>query len=293
MKIALYGRQFSNNSLPFIQEVIDNLVRHGVEILIYEDFRKFIESKKINISNAESFTDHTELTGHVKCMLSLGGDGTLLDTLSLVRDSGLPVLGINLGRLGFLASINKTEIKNAIDSLVREEYTLDKRVLITLDSSDADLFGEVNYALNEITIHKQDASPMIIIHTYINGEFLNSYWADGLIISTPTGSTAYSLSCGGPIVFPQSGNFVITPICPHNLSVRPIVISDSSVLTFKIEARATQFLVSMDSRTEKVDTNVVLTAKKESFSINLIRLYNESYLTTLRNKLMWGLDSRN
>ncbi|UKJ08863.1 NAD kinase [Solitalea lacus] len=293
MKIALYGRQFSNNSLPFVQEIIDNLVGHEVEVLIYEDFKNFLETKKINTYQAESFNHYSQLTGHVKCMLSLGGDGTLLDTLSLIRDSGLPVLGINLGRLGFLASINKTEIKTAIDSVVKGEYTLDTRVLINLESSDADIFGEVNYALNEITIHKKDASPMIIIHTYINGEFLNSYWADGLIISTPTGSTAYSLSCGGPIVFPQSGNFVITPICPHNLSVRPIVISDSSVLTFKIEARATQFLVTLDSRTETVEKNVVLTAKKENFSINLIRLYNESYLTTLRNKLMWGLDSRN
>lgn len=293
MKIALYGRQFSNNSLPFVQEIIDSLVQLGVDILIYKEFKEFIESKQINTYNAETFKDHGDLTGHVRCMLSLGGDGTLLDTLALVRDSGLPVLGINLGRLGFLASINKTEIKLAIAAVVNEEYTLDTRVLISLDSTETDLFGEVNYALNEITIHKRDTSPMIIIHTYINGEFLNSYWADGLIISTPTGSTAYSLSCGGPIVFPQSGNFVITPICPHNLSVRPIVISDSSVLTFRIEARASQFLVSLDSRTETVDTDVVLTAKKENFSINLIRLYNESYLTTLRNKLMWGLDSRN
>lgn len=265
MKIALYGRQFSNNSLPFVQEIIDSLVQHGVDILIYKEFKEFIEAKQINPFNAETFADHTDLTGHVKCMLSLGGDGTLLDTLALVRDSGLPVLGINLGRLGFLASINKTEIKLAIAALVNDEYTLDTRVLINLDSTETDIFGEVNYALNEITIHKRDTSPMIIIHTYINGEFLNSYWADGLIISTPTGSTAYSLSCGGPIVFPQSGNFVITPICPHNLSVRPIVISDSSVLTFRIEARASQFLVSLDSRTETVDTNVVLTAKKKIF----------------------------
>jgi NAD+ kinase len=292
MKIALYGRQFSNNSLPFVQEVIDSLTSHSVNMIIYKEFKDFLEAKGVNTAGAESFAKHSDLTGQVNCMLSLGGDGTLLDTVTLVRDSGMPVLGINLGRLGFLASINKTEIKTAIDSLVRGEYTLDSRSLISLES-DAKLFGEVNYGLNEITIHKKDGSPMIIIHTYINGEFLNSYWADGLIVATPTGSTAYSLSCAGPIVFPGSGNFVITPICPHNLSVRPIVVSDSNVLSFKIEGRASNFLVSLDSRTEKVGSATILTARKENFHINLIRLYNESYLTTLRNKLMWGLDSRN
>ncbi|SMO65217.1 NAD kinase [Solitalea koreensis] len=292
MKIALYGRQFSNNSLPFIQEVFDSLVSHSVDMVIYKEFKEFLEAKGINTGGTEAFATHSDLTGQVSCMLSLGGDGTLLDTVTLVRDSGMPVLGINLGRLGFLASINKTEIKTAIDSLVRGEYTLDSRSLIRLES-ETNIFGEVNYGLNEITIHKKDGSPMIIIHTYINGEFLNSYWADGLIIATPTGSTAYSLSCGGPIVFPKSGNFVITPICPHNLSVRPIVVSDSNALSFKIEGRSKQFLISLDSRTEKVDSNTILTARKESFHINLIRLYNESYLTTLRNKLMWGLDSRN
>jgi len=225
-------------------------------------------------------------------LISLGGDGTLLDTLSLVRDSGVPVIGINFGRLGFLASINKDEIRNAIKALLNKEYSLDQRSLISLTSKQK-LFGEENFALNDITIHRRDNSAMMIIHAYMNGDFINSYWADGLIIATPTGSTAYSLSCGGPIIFPSSQNFVITPVAPHNLNVRPVVISDEVSLTFEVEARSAKFLLSCDSRTETVDHSVKITINKANFYMNLIRLHNESYLKTLRNKLLWGIDTRN
>ena len=225
-------------------------------------------------------------------MISLGGDGTMLDTVSLVRDSGIPMIGINFGRLGFLASINKEGIKYAIDAIINKNFTLDTRRLLKVESSQK-LFGELNFALNDLTIHKRDTSAMILIHCYLNGEFLNSYWADGLIVATPTGSTAYSLSCGGPIIFPRSGNIVITPISPHNLNVRPIIIADDNELTFEIEGRSSKYLVSCDSRTEVIDSTIKLTVKRADFDIHLIRLNNESYLSTLRNKLLWGIDTRN
>ena len=225
-------------------------------------------------------------------MFSLGGDGTLLDTVSLIRNAEISVIGINFGRLGFLASINKDEIESAIEDLVNKKYTFDNRALLAVES-DSNLFGNENFALNDITIHKRDTSAMIIIHTYLNGDFLNSYWADGLIFATPTGSTAYSLSCGGPIVFPQSNNFVVTPISPHNLNVRPIVLSDTNIISFEVEGRSSKYLLSCDSRTTILDTSTRITIKKADFEINLIRLNNENYLSTLRRKLLWGIDTRN
>lgn len=292
MKIAIYGRVFNDSVLPFVQEVFDVLSQHQIQITIFSKFQSFI-SDKVNLPNGIiTFTTHEELISQADVLLSLGGDGTLLDTLSLIRDSQIPIIGINFGRLGFLASINKDEIKNAIEALVKNEYTLDKRSVLNLDSSN-DLFLSENFALNDITIHRRDNSAMMIIHAYLNGEFINSYWADGLIIATPTGSTAYSLSCGGPIILPNAQNFVITPIAPHNLNVRPIVVPDDAELTFEVEARSTKFLLSCDSRTETVNRSVKITVNKAKFNVNLVRLNNESYLTTLRNKLLWGIDTRN
>jgi NAD+ kinase len=292
MRIAIYGRDFNDSVLPFVQEVFDALAVHQTEISVYLKFYNFIKNKVVLPENITTFSNHTELVNQTEVLLSLGGDGTLLDTLSLVRDSQIPVIGINFGRLGFLASINKNEIKNAITALVKGEYSLDKRSILNLESQN-DLFTDENFALNDITIHRRDNSAMMIIHAYMNGEFVNSYWADGLIIATPTGSTAYSLSCGGPIILPSAQNFVITPIAPHNLNVRPIIVPDSVELTFEIEARSTKFLLSCDSRTETVDRSVKITINKAKFNVNLVRLNNESYLTTLRNKLLWGIDTRN
>ena len=292
MKIAIYGREFNNSVLPYVQEVFNVLDQYKTPILVYKKYLDFIKDKIKLPDHIEVFTQHTELLGHADVLISLGGDGTLLDTLSLIRDSGIPVIGINFGRLGFLASINKDEIKKAIEALKNNEYSLDKRTLLSLESN-YDLFGDENFALNDITIHRRDNSAMMIIHAYMNNEFVNSYWADGLIIATPTGSTAYSLSCGGPIIYPSSQNFVITPIAPHNLNVRPLIIPDDVSLSFEVEARSAKFLVSCDSRTETVDRSVKLTLNKAKFHVNLIRLNNESYLTTLRNKLLWGIDTRN
>jgi NAD+ kinase len=225
-------------------------------------------------------------------MISLGGDGTLLDTVTLVRDSGIPILGINYGRLGFLANIGKEEIASAIDAIINRKYVLDKRSLIHLEAN-VSLFGETPYALNDFSIHKKDISPMIKIHTYLNGEFLNTYWADGLIVSTPTGSTGYSLSCGGPVVFPDSSSFVITPIAPHNLNIRPIIVPDNTIISFELEGRTDGFVCTLDSRREIITKEIQLAVKKESFDINLIRMNENNFLQTLREKLSWGLDKRN
>jgi len=292
MKFAIYGREFNNSVLPYVQDVFDALERYNIEPLVYEKYYDFIKDKVKLPVNIPTFTSNAELVNQAELLISLGGDGTLLDTLSLVRDSGIPVIGINFGRLGFLASINKDDISNAIEALLNHQYSLDQRSLLSLQSKRR-LFGDENFALNDITIHRRDNSAMMIIHAYMNGDFINSYWADGLIIATPTGSTAYSLSCGGPIIFPSSQNFVITPIAPHNLNVRPVVVPDNVSLTFEVEARSAKFLVSCDSRTETVDRSVKITLSKAQFYVNLIRLNNESYLTTLRNKLLWGIDTRN
>jgi NAD+ kinase len=292
MKIAIYGRDFNDNVLPFVQQVIDALASTKIEIAIYRKFFSFVEKKLVLPENLTTFDSHQDLPSKADILLSLGGDGTLLDTISFVRDSQIPVIGINFGRLGFLASINKAEISAAINALVNGQYTIDERSLLNLESKIG-LFGDENFALNDITIHRRDNSAMMIIHAYLNGEFLNSYWADGLIIATPTGSTAYSLSCGGPIILPSAQNFVITPVAPHNLNVRPIIIPDDVELAFEVEARSTKFLLTCDSRTETVDRNVKISINKAKFGINLIRLNNETFLTTLRNKLLWGIDTRN
>ncbi len=292
MKIAIYGRATNNNTSEHIQRLFHKLNQYKTEMVIYEPFYKFLK-QKIQISgDIKIFNSHSDLNRDVDCMLSIGGDGTFLETLSFIRNSGIPVLGINTGHLGFLANVAQTEINNAIDALLNKKFSIEKRALLSISASN-NLFGDVNYGLNELTIFKKDSSSMITIHTYINGEFLNSYFADGLIIATPTGSTAYSLSCGGPLVMPDSQNFVITPIAPHNLNVRPLVISDNNIITLKVEGRSSHYLATLDSRNEIIDSSVELTLKKADFYMHLIKLENQNFLNTIRNKLLWGLDKRN
>ena len=293
MKIAIYGRQFNNTVLPHVQQIFNILAEQNIETLVHDKYNQFISGKIFFPKKFQIYRNYQDLMlSDVDVMISLGGDGTLLDTVTLIRDSNIPVIGINFGRLGFLASINKDDISSAINSLINKEYTLDKRVQLCIES-ELNLFGNENFALNDVTIHKRDTSAMMIVHAYLNGDFLNSYWADGLIVATPTGSTAYSLSCGGPIMFPGSGTMVVTPISPHNLNVRPIVLSDTNVLSFEIEGRSSKYLLTCDSRTEVIDTSIKIKVKKADFGINLIRLNNENYLSTLRNKLLWGIDTRN
>lgn len=292
MKVAIYGRCTQDNSSEHIQQLFHKLNEYKSELYIHEPFYSFIK-QKLEITGAiKTFSSHNELKGKVDYMLSLGGDGTFLETLSFIRDSGIPVLGINTGRLGFLANVAKTEINSAIEALAAKKFSLEKRALLNV-TAPQNLFGEVHYGLNELTILKKDSSSMITIHAYINDEYLNSYFADGLIIATPTGSTAYSLSCGGPLVMPGSENFVITPIAPHNLNVRPLVISDNNKITLKVEGRSTNYLLSLDSKTEVIDSSVEIKVQKADFYLNLIKLENQNFFNTLRNKLLWGLDKRN
>lgn len=292
MKVAVYGRTLvSQVSAKAFQTLFNKLDSAGVEVLVYQPFLKQIESKWKGKAN-KTFTKYQDIKGKVQFLFSIGGDGTLLETVTLVRDSGIPLMGINTGRLGFLSSISQDEIKTAVDALLKKKYTLDQRSLIEL-KVDGKKLGECNYALNEIAVLKTDSSSMITIHASVNGTFLNSYWADGLVVATPTGSTAYSLSCGGPIVMPDSDNFVITPVAPHNLNVRPIIISSQDIVTLEVEGRSTNFLISLDSHSETVQSSAKLTIKKADFTISLVKLENHDFLSTLRNKLMWGVDKRN
>ena len=292
MQIAIYSRGLEAAQHQDIKLLLDELTAFKIMPVIFQDFfNQFYSAIKIP-GNYSTFNCAEELDEDIDCMISLGGDGTLLDTVTFVQDKGIPVLGINYGRLGFLASIGKDELHSAVAALVSRTYVLDKRTLLHLDAN-MPLFGKVPYALNEVTIHKRDTSPMIKIHTYLNGEFLNTYWADGLIVATPTGSTGYSLSCNGPVIFPDSASFVITPVSPHNLNIRPIIVPDDNIISFEIEGRTDGFLCTLDSRREIVDKDVQLAIKKETFSMNLVRLNENNFLQTLRNKLSWGLDKRN
>jgi NAD+ kinase len=291
MKIGVHGKEFTRQSAPFIEKIFQILQNHKADVYVSSTFSrclKFSNFKKFKIKTYEP----GESLKSLQIFLSVGGDGTLLESITHIGKTETPILGINTGRLGFLATISKEETERALAKVLEGAYALDKRALLKLQSS-RDIFGKLNFALNDFTIVKKDTSSMITIHTFIDGEFLNSYWADGIIVSTPTGSTGYSLSCGGPLIFPRSGNFVITPVSPHNLTVRPIIVSDSSEISFQIEGRSKKFLVSLDSRIATVDNTVKLKILKADFKINLIQLEGHHYFKTLRQKLNWGLDIRN
>jgi NAD+ kinase len=288
MKFGIYARKLTKHrSRDLFFKVIELLEKEGQEYCIHDYLAPQLEDP----GKYQTFSNLTDPNSEISFILSIGGDGTLLDTLSIVRDTGIPVLGINAGRLGFLASTSDTLYEDAIRNLIKGRYSIDSRSLLQIESSDS-LFDFTN-GLNDFVIHKTETSSMITVHTYLNGEFLNSYWADGLIIATPTGSTGYSLSCGGPILFPGSSSFAITPIAPHNLNVRPIVVSDENVITFEVEGRSRNFLASIDSRSISFAPSVQIALKKADFYFNLVRLEDQNFLNTLRNKMMWGVDNRN
>lgn len=291
MRIAVYSRGLDSEQFEGLKLLMKEFELYDIESVIYQDFFNQIYSS-VDIKNRFCTFNRSDDLDDIDFVISLGGDGTLLDTVTFIGDKNIPVLGVNYGRLGFLAGIGREEIHMAIEALVKRTFILDKRSLVHLDAN-MPLFEGVPFGLNEFTIHKKDISPMIKIHTYLNGEFLNTYWADGLIVSTPTGSTGYSLSCGGPIVFPDSKSFVITPVSPHNLNVRPLVIPDDSVISFEVEGRTDGFLCTLDSRREVISKEVLLAIRRESFGINLVRINEANFLQTLRSKLSWGLDKRN
>ncbi len=286
--IALHGIYKSPDSVDHMEKVASILTQNNRKIIISEPLAGFcIRSfRKYDVYNPGD-----DLSS-VEAVFSLGGDGTLLESLTHVGKSMVPILGINLGRLGFLATISKENIESALNSYFKGDFDFDDRSLLKLISENP-LLTANNYALNEIAILRKDTSAMIAVKTFLNGEYLNSYWADGLMVSTPTGSTGYSLSCGGPVLMPQTKDFVITPVSPHNLNVRPLIVSDESELTFSVESRIRSFLVSMDSRSIPVEGDIVLTIRKAEFHARLIRIKGISFLDTLRNKLIWGMDRRN
>ncbi|MFB9861784.1 NAD kinase [Rufibacter immobilis] len=291
MKIAIVGKPVKEEVVPFVRRLFDLLLSQGITVLVADHFAESLVPFTPLPAQMDTFTRETNLFD-VNYVLSLGGDGTLLDTVTYVGALQIPILGINMGRLGFLASLPYEQLDLAIDSLLKGHFTLEDRSLIHLDS-DQEVFDGKNFGLNEFTILKRDTSSMIAVHTYIDGEYLNSYWADGLIVATPTGSTGYSLSCGGPVMMPQTNNFVISPVCPHNLNVRPLVVSDKSVISFEIEGRSTRYLVSLDSRSKPVDASIQLAVRREDFNARLVKLNQVNFLTTLRTKMHWGLDQRN
>ena len=292
MVVAIYSRPNKTNASKEIFHLINRLVELNIAVVIHQTFCDYLQETKTLPPSVATFVTYEDIKDDVTFLISIGGDGTLLEKITLVRDSEIPVLGINTGRLGFLANVSIDEIENAIQALVHKKYTVDSRTLLRLETN-LKLFGEANFALNEINVHARESSVMMTIHTYINGEYLNTYWSDGLIISTPTGSTAYSLSCGGPIVIPDSKSFIITPIAPHNLNARPLIISDNDVVSLKVEGRSKSFRVSLDSRSARIEAGTELTIRKERFTINLIRLAEHNFIQTLRNKLSWGIDKRN
>ncbi len=292
MKVAIFGKVYAPENRDYIQQLVDKLESHHISLIFYEPFYQKIKNDIVVKSEISFFNGNEGLRNKVDFLFSIGGDGTLLDTITFVQDSGIPILGINLGRMGFLSSVSKDQIESATEQFIQKQYKLDHRVLIRLVTKGK-LFGELNYALNECTVYKKDPFSMLQIQAFVNGELLNSYWADGLIIATPTGSTAYSLSNGGPIILPRSQNFVITPIATHNLTVRPIVIPDSSEIRIKVTGRIKEFFVSLDSRSQAIDASMELTLVKEEFKVNLLQLENESYFKTIREKLLWGIDLRN
>lgn len=291
MKIAIHGRPIKDEALPYIQAMFDHLKKQKLEVQLHKAFKTILEKKEVKYVDYPTYTSKEDLFD-ADFLISTGGDGTLLEAITIVGERGIPILGINTGRLGFLATTAREEIAEAIDRLLAGEYLVKERTLIKLMNGEQ-WFNGVNYGLNEFAILKRDTSSMIVVHTYINGEYLNSYWADGLLVSTPTGSTGYSLSCGGPLVVPGTDSFIIAPVSPHNLNVRPLIVSDSSTISFEVESRSNNFLISFDSRSVKVPSNIKLAVKKADFKIKLVELKNYNYYETLRQKLNWGLDLRN
>ncbi len=293
MQVVVFGKTVKDKDLPHIQHLFDALHDEGINAYVYKPYKEDLKGLINFRRDVGVFEGYLDFSVHkIDFFIALGGDGTILEAVTHVRDSQVPIVGINLGRLGFLASIEKKRVANAIQLLSRGMYALDERGLLYLESN-LPIFGQTRFALNDCTIHKRDTSSMVTIHTYVNGAYLNSYWADGLIIATPTGSTGYSLSCGGPIIFPTSDNFVITPVAPHNLSVRPVVISDNSVISFEVEGRAENFLCTLDSRFEIITAAHQLAVRRNEFNIKLVQLQEVGFLQTMRSKLAWGADSRN
>lgn len=294
MKIAIFGQFYQNTTAESIRTLYDFLENKGLEVFVEEEYFSLLKSKKVLSKKYYNFKTYTSLDSTFDLLISIGGDGTILRAITYIKDSGIPIVGINTGRLGFLATIQDDEIEAALTSIFNNDYKISERSLLQIETNpiNEDL-KELNFALNEIAVSRKNTTSMITVQTQLDNEYLTSYWADGLIISTPTGSTGYSLSCGGPVITPGSSNIVLTPIAPHNLNARPLVIPDNTKVTLKVSGRENNYLVSLDSRIATLEKNTIIIIKKADFKIRMIELKNESFLRTIRKKLLWGEDKRN
>ena len=293
MKVAIFGQYYQNDTRPIIKDIFVFFNRNNVELVIEEKFLEILYKEDIVAKKYNTFASHKDLDSSFDILISIGGDGTILRAATFIRDSGIPILGVNAGRLGFLAKVQKENIEAFLQIVLEKKYTISERTLLSMDCSPNCSEININFAMNEVSVSRKDTTSMITIETYLNGEYLNSYWADGLIISTPTGSTGYSMSCGGPILTPDVKAIVITPIAPHNLNARPLVIPDDTEIKLKVSGREEHYLVSLDSRITSISNNSELVIKKTPFTINMVEIPEETFLKTLRNKLLWGEDKRN
>lgn len=294
MKIGIYGQFYHKEAGRYVMQLLDLLNKKSIEVIIEKNFLKLINENDAIDKDYGHFSTFQELDNSYDLFVSIGGDGTILKTVTYVRDLNIPIIGINTGRLGFLATIQKTNIEASLDKILTGKYRISKRSLLQIETSKGqEIFGEINFALNEIAVSRKNTTSMIRVETFLDGEALTHYWADGLIVATPTGSTGYSLSCGGPVVEPQTSSFILTPIAPHNLNARPLAIPDSTEITLRVSGREEQHLVSLDSRIATLDNGTTITLRKAPFEISLIHLEGDSFLQTLRRKLLWGEDRRN
>ena len=292
MRVAIYGRKVSKPSAEYFTEMLKYLEDFGWEAVLEEDLKALLVSK-IGISEKyQTFKSHLDFKSGIDLTISMGGDGTFLKTVSYIQDSGVPIMGINMGRLGFLANISKEQIHHTLTQVKEKEFEFQKRSLLRVFTEE-DIFGKDNFALNELTLHKKDTASMITVHASLDNKYLNAYWADGLIVATPTGSTAYSLSCGGPIITPGCQVHILTPIAPHNLNVRPVVVPDHLPINLSVEGRDRTYLLSLDGNSKSIKQGEEVVVKKAEFMINVIKFEDNNFLDTIRNKMMWGIDTRN
>ena len=293
MKVAIYGQTYQDDALDYVIELLEELRKENAEVFIEKDFQAFLFQKR-NTEHYATFTDSEGLDGSFDMFVSFGGDGTILRAITYVCNLDIPIVGVNTGRLGFLSTFKKEDVRKVVKEFVKGDYTIVERSLVEVSANESiPEFGDLNFALNEVTVSRKDTTSMITVETYLNNEYLTSYWADGLIISTPTGSTGYSLSCGGPVIVPTAKSLVLTPIAPHNLNARPLVISDDTVIRLKVSGREENHLVSLDSRIASLENGREIQVKKAKFTVKMIEYTSESFLKTLRNKLLWGEDKRN
>ncbi|WP_396142790.1 NAD kinase [Flavobacterium sp.] len=294
MKIAIFGQYYQNNTAEIVTKVVAFLEANTISIAFERSFLEILQEKNIVKNDYPSFSSYAELDANFEALISIGGDGTILKAATFIRDKNIPIIGINAGRLGFLATVQYENIEPLLLKVIQKEYIISKRSILSVRTNpEYDNFNELNFALNEVTVARKDTTSMITIDTSLNNEYLTSYWADGLIVSTPTGSTGYSLSCGGPVLTPEVASFVVTPMAPHNLNARPLVITDDTEITLKVSGREEQFLISLDSRITAVSIDTTVYIKKASFTLSIIEFKEETFLTTIRKKLLWGADKRN